>query len=212
MNHEPAPEAAAASRGSSDSQDAPPPGGPISGPESTPSLNSRVHNGPTTGSVTPHDTSIANDTSTAHDSSGPQESSAPQESSVGRESPAGSGSGRDDVPGSVVPRTGFGPVDAVLAREPQISRMPVAQRAAVFAELHTELERILAQDPASLPAGLVPPGPPRPGSQSPGSPASESQSPALQSPRSQSPASPSSVAGVPGRAPGQNHPAGRESR
>lgn len=207
MNHEPAPEAAAASRGSSDSQDAPPPGGPTSGPESTPSLNSRVPNGPTTGSVTPHDTSIANDASTAHDSSGPQESSAPQEPAARQESSVGDGPGRHEVPGGVVPRTGFGPVDAVLAREAQISRMPVAQRAAAFAELHTELERILAQDPGSMPAGLIPSG-----SQLPGSQLLGSQSLASQSLTSQSPEPPASVAAAAHKAAGQNHPAGRGPR
>ena len=207
MNHEPAPEAAAASRGSSDSQDAPPPGGPTSGHESTPSLNSSVPNGPTTGSVTPHDTSIAKDASTAHDSSGPQESSAPQEPAARQESSVGDGPGRDEVPGGVVPRTGFGPVDAVLAREAQISRMPVAQRAAAFAELHTELERILAQDPGSMPAGLIPSG-----SQLLGSQLLGSQSLASQSLTSHSPEPPASVAAAAHKAAGQNHPAGRGPR
>lgn len=53
------------------------------------------------------------------------------------------------------PRTGFEPVDGVLGRESEIARLPVTHRAEAFSALHAELERILAQDPTTLPAGLT---------------------------------------------------------
>ncbi|RLZ03226.1 hypothetical protein CWC38_06870 [Kocuria tytonicola] len=53
------------------------------------------------------------------------------------------------------PRTGLDPVDRVLAREDEISRLPVTERAAAYEDLHRELERILNEDPGKLPHGLV---------------------------------------------------------
>ncbi|MDO4919874.1 hypothetical protein [Kocuria sp.] len=52
------------------------------------------------------------------------------------------------------PRTGLDPVDRVLAREADIARLPVTERAAAYEELHAELERILSEDPGKLPQGL----------------------------------------------------------
>ena len=190
MNHEPDPEAAALPRGSSAPKDAATLDGTASGPEATSTLDAPVPSGSTPGPTTPRDTS------TAHDPFAPQDPAARQESSVGY------GSGRGDVPSDVAPRTGFGPVDAVLAREAGITRMPVAHRAAAFAELNTELERILAQDPGALPAGLIPSG----------LQLSDSQLPGSQSLTSQSPEPPASVATVPDKAAGQNRPARREPR
>ena len=53
------------------------------------------------------------------------------------------------------PRTGLDAVDRVLAREDEISRLPVTERAAAYEDLHRELERILSEDPGKLPPGLV---------------------------------------------------------
>lgn len=57
--------------------------------------------------------------------------------------------------GPEAPRTGLDPVDRVLAREVEISRLPVTERAAAYEELHQELERILSEDPGKLPHGLT---------------------------------------------------------
>lgn len=201
MNREPDPEAAALPRGSSAPKDAATLDGTASGPEATSTLDVPVPNGSVPGPTTPRGTS------TDHDRSAPQDPFAPQDPAARQESSVGYGSGREDVPSDVVPRTGFGPVDAVLAREAGITRMPVAHRAAAFAELHTELERILAQDPGALPAGLIPSG-----AQLSDSQLSDSQLPGSQSLTSQSPEPPASVATVPDKAAGQNRPARREPR
>lgn len=73
---------------------------------------------------------------------------------TGHESPTGGG-----VQEAGAPRTGLDAVDRVLAREDEISRLPVTERAAAYEDLHRELERILSEDPGRLPHGLVgPPG------------------------------------------------------
>ncbi|MEU5468612.1 hypothetical protein [Kocuria salsicia] len=53
------------------------------------------------------------------------------------------------------PRTGLEPVDRVLAREVEIGELPVTQRAAAYAALHAELERILEARPGHVPSGLT---------------------------------------------------------
>ena len=53
------------------------------------------------------------------------------------------------------PRTGLEPVDRVLAREVEIGELPVTQRAAAYAALHAELERILEERPGHVPSGLT---------------------------------------------------------
>ena len=53
------------------------------------------------------------------------------------------------------PHTGLAAVDRVLAREADISALPVTEQPAAYEALHEELERVLEAPPGSLPAGLI---------------------------------------------------------
>lgn len=112
------------------------------------------------------------------------------------------------------PRTGFEPVDGVLDRESEIARLSVTHRAEAFSALHAELERILAHDPATLPARLTgsvagrsAPGP-GDASSAPGStrPASESDAAPRGVNGSVNPTGPTGPADTPSAVPGTARP------
>jgi len=125
----------------------------------------------------------------------PDQHPAPQHDPSAHVDPAGAAASHDPFADDDA-RNGFPaadrrePVDGVLGRESEIARLPVTHRAEAFSALHAELERILAQDPATLPAALTgsvagrsapgpgdassAPGSPRPASESDAAPRGES--------------------------------------